>query len=61
MTKKEFWTKVTESLEAELPFEIENVDNIEADISGCVYVDLKDGSSYSISFSETDVNWDDDY
>jgi len=57
MTTQEFWEKIQENLE--LPFETEEIESIDSDPLGNIYIDLTNGLSYSLSFQEA-VNWNDD-
>jgi len=59
MTQEQFWEKIQQHLD--IPFDIEDVLNIEADPIGALYFDLKNGDTYSLSFQDTEKLWDDDY
>ena len=52
MTEKQFYKELMGALE--VPFDIADVTNVEAGLSGCAYVDLKDGTTYSLTFTETE-------
>jgi hypothetical protein len=44
----------------DLPFDIEDVVEIEPDLLGAVHVDTKDDETYTLCFITTDLNDDDD-
>lgn len=52
MKETEFWERLKASLE--FPFEIDDVELLESDASGAVYIDLKDGTSYYLSINESE-------
>lgn len=53
MKETEFWERLRASLE--FPFEIDDVELLESDASGTVYIDLKDGTSYYLSINEAEL------
>lgn len=52
MKEQEFWEALKQQLD--IPFDFDDVDLIESDASGTVYIDLKDGTSFYIAIEETD-------
>ena len=58
MTQEEFWKTIQEQLE--IPFDIEDVVNIEPDLLGSLCVDLENGETYTLSFNDTEIDWDDE-
>lgn len=58
MTQKHFWEEIQKHLD--IPFKIEEVDNIELDVTGALYFDLKNGKTYSLSYSECEEYDEDD-
>lgn len=58
MTQKEFWNAIQENLE--IPFDIKEVVKIEPDLTGALFFDLEDGSSYTLCFDDTEIGWEDD-
>jgi len=57
MTEQQFWEMIQQNLD--LPFDIEDVVEIEPDLLGAVHVDTKDGETYILSFI-TEFEDDDD-
>jgi len=58
MTEQEFWIKVREHLD--IPFDTENIVHIDSDPMGNIYIDLKDESTYALSFQEVTLDEEDD-
>lgn len=58
MTEQLFWDKIKQLLD--IPFDYYEVENIECDPTGCIYFDLKDGSTFYLAFNKSDLldDWD---
>jgi len=57
MNEEHFLISILKHLE--VPFDYEEVEDIDCDALGNVFIDLKDGTSYSLSFQK--MYNDDDY
>jgi|688.fasta_scaffold04590_19 hypothetical protein len=58
MTEQIFWDSIKKFLD--VPFDIENVVKVECDPTGCIYLDLIDGSTFYLAFNEAENidDWD---
>lgn len=58
MKENQFWEELKQHLS--FPFDFDDVELLESDASGTVYIDLKDGTSYYLSINESEY-YDGDY
>ena len=58
MTEEKFWEEVKRLLD--VPFDVDEVEKIGCDPTGCIYFDLRDGTTFYLAFNEAENidDWD---